>query len=131
MSSDMESPVRVAVKLRCLQTKINCSSTALKSILGDMLAHRNPSSILRKADKHLSATSGAECLRLHGCIGCDEHVFASADRALNCPRCGHPRYNGTNQPNEATLIAMHVLYYVLICFNMFLFMFLICCNMFV
>ena len=37
---------------------------------------------------------------LHGCVGCDDHVFGPFVRARTCPKCGHPRYSDSGKPNE-------------------------------
>ena len=48
--------------------------------------------MLQKAD--------AVLLQLHGCVGCNQHVFLPSDRQTKCPKCRHPRFSCTKKPNE-------------------------------
>ena len=54
----------------------------------------------QKTDRIIKAASGASCLRLHGCVSCDHHVYHPSDVDQTCPRCDYPRYNDSGKPNE-------------------------------
>ena len=52
------------------------------------------------ADHNLKKNANAVVLQLHGCVGCNKHVFLPADHSLLCPKCKHPRFNARHKPNE-------------------------------
>ena len=107
---------RICVALRRVQSQSRCSTRTLNLVLGSIFeelgdstqsasgdfAHLSRSSKFCKADGIIKRSSGASCLRLHGCVGCHHHVYhpADVDRVCPKPNCGHPRYNNSGKPNE-------------------------------
>ncbi len=104
---------RVCVTLRQVQSQSRCSTRTLNLILESLLntftdftetvtgekLDRGVTTF-QKADKIIKVASGASCLRLHGCVGCNEHVYHPQDVDRTCPLCDHPRYNESGKPNE-------------------------------
>ena len=61
-----------------------------------------------EADFILKKQANAVVLQLHGCVGCNAHVFLPRDRSLRCPKCSHPRFNSKRKSNEVqTLFARY------------------------
>ena len=95
-----------------VQRRSSCTKTTLKIFLEEMhdffhedipvaqLLRRNDSAPERKK----FVKSGSVCMKLHGCVGCNDKVFHPKDKAKRCPLCGHPRYNRSGQPNEVICI---------------------------
>ena len=89
--------------LRVVQQETNCSTktlvTAIKLLrpffenIGDIpLSFKGTDSkLLKKACRFL---------KLHGCVGCNHHVFLPSDKAERCPRCRFPRFRASGGPNE-------------------------------
>ena len=39
-------------------------------------------------------------LQLHGCVGCNNHVFGPKCHLTHCPKCNFPRNDSEGNPNE-------------------------------
>ena len=78
----------------CTNKTINLVMKAIKPFFSSM-EHKSTFVL----DQQYSKTS----LLLHGCVGCNEHVFSPGDKELTCPKCNHSRYNEeTGKPNEVS-----------------------------
>ena len=88
------------MKLRRIQSITQCSTSTMLKVL-DAVQPRAVKS-LTKTDKSFLLASGTECLRLHGCVVCDKHVFHPKSKFNNCPLCNHPRYTVNKKPNEVS-----------------------------
>ena len=107
-----------------VQRKSRCTTQTLKVFLEEMseyfheeipvaqLLRRNDSAAERRKFKNC----GSFCLKLNGCVGCNEKVFHPQDKAKRCPQCGHPRYNRSGRPNEVTHTCLIMFLHLLIFF---------------
>lgn len=100
-NDDIDIDVKTFIQLRRLQSQSGCATSTLKRIwsLGSK-TKSNFDCTMRRADRLLNSVSGAQSIRLHGCVGCHKHVFTMNDAAKVCPACSHPRYSTDQQPNE-------------------------------
>lgn len=99
--NDLATEDRVIIQLRMLQNKTNCATSTLQEAVDILQPHLRCKSFgsFAKMDAKMSASSGAESLALHGCVGCHMHVFHPNDPDGRCPLCNHPRFSG-GKPNE-------------------------------
>ena len=56
----------------------------------------------KQTEKELFEQSGAQLIKLHGCIGqtCSHIFVVPQDKNTHCPLCGQCRYNEKGEPNE-------------------------------
>ena len=95
---------KVCVALRRVQRETCCATKTLDLVLAALKPHlRHCPASLKGADKVLKRSSGAYSMCLHGCIGCDNHVFLPTSTAIRCPHCRHPRYDARLKPNETCM----------------------------
>ena len=88
--------------MRRVQNLTNCSTSTLNLVL----KHLQP--FLRGLEKVSGLQMGRMRCRklskfkrvLHGCVGCNDHVFGPRSRDRACPKCGQARYNDSGKPNE-------------------------------
>ena len=88
--------------LRHVQNLSNCATSTLDLVL----KHLQP--FLKGLEKVKGLKMRAVRSRcksrskktLHGCIGCNQHVFGPTSRERVCPQCGNARYNNAGKPNE-------------------------------
>ena len=99
---DLEEQDLVCVALRGVQYKSKCANRTLGMAIDALKPHLRCSQFdtFKSADKAIKDASGSKCLRLHGCVVCNCHVFGPCDKAKICPVCEHPRYDDHGQPNE-------------------------------
>ena len=95
--SDVE---RLYAELRKVQCRTSCATSALEMILTKLKPFLKLDVKQKFNDVAIKAASGAHCMRLHGCVGCNKYVFDDGAKVM-CPLCGHPRYKPTTkQPYE-------------------------------
>lgn len=98
------SALDVWLSLRKVQRLTACTTKTLYTFLEIMEPHLVigcTTKQIKKAEKELSARSGAEAIKLNGCVGANcGYVFEPEHQDTHCPSCGNPRYNDDGQPNE-------------------------------
>ena len=90
------------------QQRTGCTDATCDDIVrtfGNYLGAKIPANF-KAADQKIQRKAGAQCLRLHGCVGCNRQVFLPNDREEECPVCGHQRYNVKGKPNEVWIMMM-------------------------
>ena len=100
---------KIGEALRNVQRKTGCTTRTLaitlqelKSFLKEEYQQDLPHNSFRSIDNAINKKYQAIVLQLHGCVGCNNHVFIPSDKAKRCPLCGFPRYNVKGQPNEVS-----------------------------
>ena len=107
------------VDIRRLQQRTGCTDATCDDIIrtfSNYLGAKIPSNF-KAADQKIQLKAGAICLRLHGCVGCNKHVFFLKDLEEECPLCGHQRYNVKRKPNEVCMIT-HCMRIILLTYYM-------------
>ena len=107
-SPEKTGVVQIRDALANVQRKTGCTTRTLHVFMDEMrqfLKCDYPlKELLRRpdcaAERRKFKNSGSICLRLHGCVGCNAHVFRPKDKDKRCPGCGHPRFNVYGRPNE-------------------------------
>ena len=93
---------RVWHALRQAQRECGCTTRTLQIIFSAVRPFLKPADS-KSYDQELHARANAIVLQLHGCVRCDDFVFAPEDLSLMCPKCGHPRFNQKKKPNEVRI----------------------------
>jgi len=101
---------KIGEALRNVQRSTGCTTRTLattlkelKPFLKDEYQISLPHDTFRSIDKGIKAKYEAISLQLHGCVGCNKHVFLPSDKAKRCPLCRFPRHNIKGQPNEVSI----------------------------
>ena len=92
----------VWLNLRKVQRITGCTTKTLYTfleILEPYLIAGCTRKDIKKAEKEMLSRSGANMIKLNGCIKCT-HIFEPQHEDTHCPLCGHPRYDEDGQPNE-------------------------------
>ena len=94
-------------KIRMLQRRTKCSNFVCDEFVKTFKTCSGVQSSIKKFDKRAKDLAGVNYFVLHGCPGCDRHVYKPEDEELTCPFvkddgnvCGHARFNASNQPFE-------------------------------
>ena len=99
----------ICVALRRVQKKTGCSTKTLnlvhEALRPYLRAQFDGPLKVSHATKKIAGRSGAVILRLHGCVGCHEHVFMPKCRARLCPKCQSPRYQANGKPKEVSMVS--------------------------
>ena len=93
----------VCIALRGVQYQSQCANRTLNMAIEVLKPHlrlRHFEHGFKNVDAIMKQESGATCLCLNGCVGCNNHVFTPQEKVKTCPRCGHDRYNEKAQPHE-------------------------------
>ena len=98
----MSQEEQICIALRLVQSKSGCATRTLNLVIQELKPFLRCEGFdsWTKSDKALRKTSGAQSVKLHGCVGCHDHVFGPSDRSRHCPKCHHPRFNNVGNPNE-------------------------------
>ena len=94
--------LEVWLGLRKVQRLTGCTTKTLYTfleVLEPFLVTGCTSKEIKKAEKELCGRSGANVIKLNGCVDCT-HIFEPDHEDTVCPHCGHPRYDDDGQPNE-------------------------------
>lgn len=127
---DLSKLERVCEELRHLQWQTNCSTQTLQTFLsalrgkfGDLIRDLEPDELPRTvqegddkmqsmvrfcllSNREMNDTqtiilqAGEETVFLHGCVGCDNKVWAEEDVGETCPQCGADRYDESGKAKE-------------------------------
>jgi len=89
-------------RMREAQRACGCNTHTLKTLLKAVQPFCDVK-ISGTSDGDLCAKGNAVVLELHGCVNCNDFVFAPEDKQLRCPKCEHPRFNADKKPNEVYL----------------------------
>ena len=100
-------------RMREAQRACGCNTRTLKTLMQAVQPFCSEK-IAGASDGDLCAKGNAVMLELHGCVKCNDFVFAPEDKQLRCPKCTHPRFNADKKPNEVYLF-------------LFVFLFNVCC----
>lgn len=103
--NDDEVLQSIRKELRIVQNITGCSTTTLNLILRRLQPFLKGCENLKVKNLHVGKCrrESPVKLRLHGCVGCENHVFAPSDIATECPQCGHPRFDDKGNPYEVFL----------------------------
>ena len=98
---------QICLQLRKVQGKTGCTNKTLELIAKNLLPFFKglehiktfPIKSIRRARRRIVAAGNkALKVQLHGCVGCNNHVFGPESKLKNCPLCGVSRYlNGKPQ----------------------------------
>ena len=97
---------QVRLALRKVQRRTSCATKVLQctlELLQPFFKEHVPVTCLRRTNRRLFTRSGAQSLKLNGCVHCHQHVFPPWDKSVLCPGCGGGRYDAFNQPNEVSI----------------------------
>ena len=92
----------VWLSLRKVQRLTGCTNKTLYTfleVLEPYLVTGCTRKEIRAAEKDLCARSGANAIKLNGCVNCN-HIFEPDHEDAECPHCDHPRYDDDGVPNE-------------------------------
>ena len=91
--------------LRQVQRETACSTKTLLKTLRAIMPFLKVDGVAnaRRTEKNLFHRSGAECLKLNGCIHCNSFVFLPSDKRDKCPKCDGDRYSVEGLPNEVSM----------------------------
>lgn len=92
--------------LREAQRKCGCTTNTLQTVYKAVQPFLKRRYTKRKRDLDLRKKANAVVLQLHGCVRCHDYVYAPDVYLVNCPKCGHPRFNNKKKPNEVS--ALHI-----------------------
>ena len=97
--------------LRVVQQETSCSTktllTAIKILMPFFEDVDDIPMSFKRTDNDLTK-KGCRFLKLHGCVGCNNHVFLPSDKVVRCPRCRFPRFNVSGEPNEVSVVFAQV-----------------------
>ena len=101
-SSSDERVNEVIQALRHVQNLSNCASSTLNLVLKHLQPFLKGCEDVKGLEVGRVRTRKQSRFKrvLHGCVGCDDHVFGPFVRDRTCPKCGHPRYSDSGKPNE-------------------------------
>ena len=92
-------------QVRLLQRRTKCSNYVCQQFAKVLKSQKGRG--IKAFDKKAKAAAGVDYIELHGCPKCNKHVYRPCDKLKYCPHinddsttCGHPRFNGANQPFE-------------------------------
>ena len=93
------------VNLRRVQQRSGCSDVTCKDFLETFAKLLNIGAVksLHQCDELIQEASGARVLRLHGCVGCHQHVWHPNDKETHCTHCGYARYKIDGKPFEVCM----------------------------
>ena len=93
---------QIRQELRIVQNISGCATTTLNLILKRLQPFLKGCENFKAAHLHVGEwrKESPLKLRLHGCVGCDKHVFGPSDVESECPQCGHPRFDEQGNPHE-------------------------------
>ena len=104
---DRQTMQKVWIALRSVQRRTGCSTKVLNLTLQTLqpfLVAKMDVTFEKKKENtehKLICEAGCEYDELHGCVGCNKHVFGPSDDRVTCPKCGHCRFDEqTRLPNE-------------------------------
>ena len=106
-ADDNDTIEEIREQLRIVQNKTGCATSLLNLVLeklGPYLKGVDASvkiQMCRVRARQLTAIKK----QLHGCVGCNDHVFAPSCAAKQCPKCGHPRYDEKGNAHEVVASA--------------------------
>ena len=99
---DDKNFVQIQCELRKVQAMTGCSTKTLDLVLQRLqpfLKGCENVSVFKMKQARAKRQSKIK-RQLHGCVGCNNHVFGPANKTTHCPKCTHPRYNLQGAPHE-------------------------------
>ena len=99
-SSRLSNANEIWYELREIQRETSCSTKTLTQIFERLRPYLKIEADVKipQVDKQLRQQG--IMMQLHGCVGCNAHVFTPDDTRRSCPDCDHPRFDRANKPNE-------------------------------
>ena len=88
--------------LRLVQNLSNCTTSTLNLVLKHLQPFLKGCEHVEQLKMGRVRARKQSCYKrsLHGCVGCDDHVFGPTTRDKTCPKCGHARFNVKGKPHE-------------------------------
>ena len=129
-------------EVRMLQRKTRCSDFVCNEFVRTYRKFAPPAAAktsLHEFDTKAKRAAGCNYIVLHGCPGCNRHVYLPTDKQKRCPFikkdgtvCGHPRFDEKGKALEVIFcftswfvsqLFVHIFYllFAYICFAYFIF----------
>ena len=97
-------------EVRMLQRKTRCSNFVCNEFVRTFQKFAPPDAVkksIHRFDTKAKRAAGSNYIVLHGCPGCNRHVYLPQDKQKRCPFikedgtiCGHPRFDSKGQALE-------------------------------
>ena len=99
---------QIRLQLRKVQNITGCATSVLNLVLQHLQPFLKGCEQVKnlKMPRVRSRQETRIKCRLHGCVGCHDHVFGPSNRDAHCTKCGHDRYDAKGHANE--VFCMHV-----------------------
>ena len=91
---------KILSELRWVQEQTGCSTRTLNLVLQRLKPFLKGCESLERLQMKRVWRETKVKRRLHGCIGCNDHVYGPTAKEAFCPRCAYPRYDSFGNPHE-------------------------------
>ena len=120
---------RIRYQLRIVQNMTGCSTSVLNVLLQKLQPFLKGCENVKKLQMtRVRARKESPLKRtLHGCVGCNSHVFGPQCPHRVCPRCGHERYDDNGNANEVVFPCVSLSFFTCIFFLVLMPFFLVAC----